>query len=108
MNPSVEDLAVWFAAHAHCARLTLTQARGLLTTSPPPTTILCSVSLGNLLPQFGLNPTHLEGESNFTAPHGATPSQLYLFPSDLTQQTDHVSFGGLAEKNEAGNVVPSK
>ena len=68
--------------------------------------VLSSVFLGNLLPQFGFNPTHLEGESNFTGPRGVTPSQSYLFPNDLTQQVDHISFGGLAEDSWVGNIEP--
>lgn len=45
-------------------------------------------------------------ENNFTAPHGVTPSQSYLFPSDLTQQVDHISFGGLAEDSWVGDMEP--
>lgn len=48
-------------------RLILTQKqRGPLTESLPLTPVLSSVFLGNLLPQFGFDPTHLEGESSFT------------------------------------------
>lgn len=35
-----------------------------------------------------------------------TPSQSYLFPSDLTQQADRVSFGGLAENSWTGRSEP--
>lgn len=46
------------------------EARGPLTESPPLTIALCSVFLGNLLPQFGLWPNPLrKRESNFIAPH---------------------------------------
>lgn len=82
------------------------EARGPLTESPPLTIVLCSVFIGNLLPQFGLDPTHSEGESNFAAPHGGTPSQPYLFPNGLTQQVDHISFGGLAEDSWVGDIEP--
>lgn len=44
------------------------EARGPLTESPPLTTLLCSVFLGNVLPQFGLEPTHLEGERAILQP----------------------------------------
>lgn len=35
-----------------------------------------------------------------------TPSQSYLFPNDLTQQVDHISFGGLAEDSWVGDIEP--
>lgn len=44
------------------------EARGPLTESPPLTPLLCSVFLGNLLPQFGFEPTHLEGERAILQP----------------------------------------
>lgn len=45
-------------------------------------------------------------ESNFIALRGVTPSQSYLFPNDLTQQVDHISFGGLAEDSWVGDIEP--
>lgn len=35
-----------------------------------------------------------------------TPSQSYLFPNDLTQRVDHISFGGLAEDSWIGTIEP--
>lgn len=112
-EPQCEDLTVlvwlWRQPTYTCCQWkvnTDSEARGPLTESPPLTPVLSSVFLGNLLPQFGFNPTHLEGESNFTGPRGVTPSQSYLFPNDLTQQVDHISFGGLAEDSWVGNIEP--
>ena len=44
------------------------EARGPPTESPPLTTVFCSVFLGNLLPQFGFDPTHLGGERTILQP----------------------------------------